>query len=146
MLFTIVFLGFTYPIVPVPTNVMKITEVYQLADGRVSYHYEIADEYQLNRIQFNMDEDGNFYITPKRPFIKTKDVLKASFFKNMYYTFGDFSKTVYRNKFGDDAEIKAFYYGTPKNNILVWKKEMNLPKANEKVEEFFSNESNYWTY
>ncbi|WP_097027477.1 zf-HC2 domain-containing protein [Clostridium peptidivorans] len=142
VLFTIVLLGFTYPIVNVPTDVMKITEVSQLSDGRIAYHVELTDEYRLNRLAFNTDEYGNFYITPKRPIFKTKEMKDVPGFKNTYYTFGDFLKTVYRDRYGDNAEIKALYYGSPKDNILIWKKGMELPKASKEVEEFFNDESN----
>lgn len=142
VLFTIVLLGFTYPIVNVPTNVVKITEISQLSDGRIAYHVELTDEYKLNRLAFNMDEYGNFYITPKRPIFKTKKVKNEPGFTNMYYTFGDFLKTVYRDRYGDNAEIKALYYGTPKDKILIWKNGAELPKASEEFEEFFNVESN----
>lgn len=142
ILFAIVLLGFTYPVVNVPSNVVKITEISQLSDGRIAYHVELTDEYKLNRLAFNTDEHGNFYITPKRPVFKTKKVKDVPGFTNMYYTFGDFLKTVYRDKYGDNAEIKALYYGTPKDKILIWKKGMDLPKASKEVEEFFNVESN----
>ncbi|GAA0722290.1 hypothetical protein GCM10008905_13630 [Clostridium malenominatum] len=141
-LFTIVYLGFTYPIITVPTNIVKITDISQLADGRIAYHVELTDGYKLNALNFHMDESGNFYITPKRPIIKTKKMTNIPGFGNMHYTFGDFLKTVYRDKYGDNAEIKALYYGTPKDKILIWKKGMDLPKASEKVEAFFNDESN----
>lgn len=89
-----------------------------------------------------MDKNGNFYITPKRPFIKTKEVSTISGFKDMYYTFGDFLKTVYHDKYGSNAEIKALYFGTPKDKILIWKKGMDLPKASKEIEEYLSNQSN----
>lgn len=47
------------------------------------------------------------------------------------YEFFDIEK-MEKSKGG--GEIKALYYGTPKDNILIWKKGMDLPKANEKVE------------
>lgn len=146
-LFTIIYFAFTYPIVAVPTNVVKITEVSQLADGRVAYHVELTDGYKLNTLKFNTDENGNFYITPKRPIIRMKEVTNVPTFRNMYYTFGDFLKTVYRDKYGEDAEIKALYFGTPKDKILVWKKGMDLPKASEKLEAFSKEEfSSYMPY
>lgn len=133
-LFTIVFSAFTYPIVDVPTNVAKITDVSQLADGRIAYHIQLTDGYELNRIKYNTDENGNFYLTPKRPIIKKKRMIGAPGFANMYDTFDDFLKTVYRDKYGANAEIKALYWGNPKDNILIWEKGMSLPKASEQVE------------
>ena len=66
--------------------------------------------------------------------LKLYKMIGASGFANMYDTFDDFLKTVYRDKYGANAEIKALYWGNPKDNILIWKKGMNLPKASEQVE------------
>lgn len=147
MLSAIVFLAFTWSIVNVPTDVIKVTDACQLADGRIAYHIELTDGYELDRIKFNMDEKGNFYMSPKRPVIKKKPVVSEAGFGNMYYTSGDFLQSVYRDKYGKDAEIKALYWGTPKHGILIWKKGMDLPKASEKLETFFKGEtSTYMPY
>ena len=37
----------------------------------------------------------------------------------------------------EGAEIKALYYGTPEDNILIWKKGMDLPKASKDIEDMF---------
>lgn len=37
----------------------------------------------------------------------------------------------------DGMEIKALYYGTPKEHVLIWKKGMDLPKASEEIEKMF---------
>lgn len=37
----------------------------------------------------------------------------------------------------DDKEVKALYYGSQEDNILIWKKGMNLPKTSEKIENMF---------
>ena len=103
------------------------------ADGTIAYHVELTDGYELLRCQYNMDENGSFYVTPKRPIIKTKTE-KKSLLSNTYDTLNEVMKSAYQNKYGSGAEIKAFYYGTPKDRILIWKKGMNLPKASEKDE------------
>jgi hypothetical protein len=138
VLITLLFLGFTWPIINVSTKVIKITEVSRLQDGSVAYHYELTDGYESKMSKFQMDDDGNFYITPKRPIIRTKALTGGEFsLANMYQVFDDFYRMVYKNKYGEDAEIKSLYYGTPKDKILVWKEGMNLPEASAEVEANF---------
>lgn len=48
----------------------------------------------------------------------------------MYYAIGDFLKKVYYDKYGSNAEIKALYFVTPNDKILIWKKaSFNLADA-----------------
>lgn len=68
----------------VPTNVIRVTEVSMLADGKIAYH----------------------------------------------------------DKYGSNAEIKALYFGTPKDKILILKEGMDLPKVSKEIEEYFNNQSN----
>ena len=68
-----------------------------------------------------MDADGNFYLTPLRPIVKTR--AKYDKFLDIY-TFEHESR-VYKEKYGDDAEIKALYFRTSDEDIL------NLEKRNE---------------
>ncbi|MDF2714030.1 MAG: hypothetical protein K0R28_955 [Paenibacillus sp.] len=134
---TVIFLGyiglFHWNIATVPTDVIQVTDVSQLADGRIAYHVKFTDGYDLNEVRFDSDENGNFYLTPYRPVVKAKPLADGGL-ENMYYTISDFEKHVYQEKHGDDKEITALYYGTRTDNILIWKKGMNLPAASEKVE------------
>lgn len=134
----IIFLGygvFNWNIISVPTDVIEITDVCRLGDGRIVYHSKITDGYQLRRCKYEMDKEGNFYVIPCRPIIKTKSIGLG--FEDTYDDLGGVQNSAYHSKYGDDAEIKALYYGSIKDNILVWKKGMNLPEASGKVEEMF---------
>ncbi|TMV49520.1 zf-HC2 domain-containing protein [Paenibacillus mesophilus] len=137
---TVISLGyvglFRWNVTTVSTDVIQITDVSKLVDGRVAYHVKLTDGYDLNEIRFETDENGNFYMTPYRPVIKAKPIANVGLF-NMYYTFADFEKHVYQEKHGDDREITALYFGTRKDNILIWKKGMDLPAASDKVEAYF---------
>lgn len=137
--FTVIFLGyfglFHWNITSVPINVVKITNVCELKDGRIGYHFELTDGYNLNRIKYDMDEKGNFYLTPLRTIIKAK--AQSTYGLANGYEFYDI-KGLEMNRKG--AEIKALYYGTPKDNILIWKKGMDLPKASEEIEKMFDFE------
>jgi hypothetical protein len=138
--FTVIFLGyiglFQCNIVSVPTDVVEITNVCQLADGRIVYHVKLTDGYELRRIKFNMEESGKFYESPYRPIIKSKSNIDIGL-NNSYYLFGEVQQSVYKDKYGEDAEIKALYFGTQEDNILVWEEGMDLPKASEEIEKMF---------
>ena len=122
---------FHWHITNVPTDVVEIKNVSKLADGKIVYHIELTDGYALNRIKFDMDEDGNFYLTPLRPIIKKEAHPPYAMTKG--YQFFD----IEGREMGYGREIKALYYGTPEDNILIWKKGMDLPKASEEVENMF---------
>ena len=79
-----------------------------------------------------MDKAGNFYMTPVRPIIKKK--AQPPYGLANGYDFFDI-ESARSNR--DGKEIKALYYGTPEDNILIWKKGMNLPKASEEIENMF---------
>ncbi|HDR7380532.1 MULTISPECIES: zf-HC2 domain-containing protein [Bacillus cereus group] len=137
--FSIILVGyvglFNWNIVSVPTNMVEVSDISELKDGRIAYHIKIKDGYALNRIKFNMDKNGNFYLMPLRPIIK-KDAQSPNGLANMY----DFFDIKGQEMNQDGSEIKALYLGTPKDNILIWKKGMDLPKAGEEIEKMFDLE------
>ena len=49
---------------------MEIKNISEKADGKIVYYAEINDGYSLNTLKYDMDKEGNFYITPLRPIIK----------------------------------------------------------------------------
>lgn len=143
-LFTVVFLGylglFTWNIITVPTDVVEISDVSRLIDGRIAYHVKLTDGCQLNECRFNMDEDGNFYVTPMRPLVKKK-VNGLAGLANTYDSLDDVQKSAYQDKYGAGKMIKALYYGTPEDYILIWKDGMDLPAASDRVEAMFSEDN-----
>jgi len=123
---------FHWHITNVPIDVVKIKNVSKLENGIIIYENDITDGYSINRTKYDMDEKGNFYLTPLRPIIKSKAQPPYSMVKG-YDTFNIEAQEMNR----DGAEIKALYYGTPEDNILIWKKGMDLPKASEEIENMF---------
>lgn len=119
---------FRWNIINVSTDVIKITDVCRLSDGRIAYHVKLIDGYILNQCNFNTDKKGNFYVKPVRSVIKQKqkkDTLAG--LADMYYDFNPKEK-----------QSKALYWGTYKDNILIWKEDMPLPKASQEVEDMFN--------
>lgn len=135
LLFSFIILGyfglFHWNITSISTDVVKIKNISELADGKIVYYAEINDSYSLNRLKYDMDKEGIFYITPLRPIIKQKEHLPSILKKG--YDFIDIKEQEkIRGK-----EIKAIYYGISKDKILIWEKGMDLPKASEEIEDMY---------
>lgn len=123
---------FHWHITNVPIEVVEIKNVSKLENGSIVYENDITDGYSIYRIKYDMDEKGNFYLTPLRPIIKSKAQPPYSMVKG-YDIFNIEGQELNR----EGAEIKALYYGTPEDNILIWKKGMDLPKASKDIEDMF---------
>ncbi|MCJ8012989.1 zf-HC2 domain-containing protein [Paenibacillus sp. KQZ6P-2] len=141
LLFVIFILGyiglFRWNIIPVPMNVVEIKDVSQLADGRIAYHVQLTDGYDLNVIKHKLDEDGNMYIMPYRTIIKKKPITDVGL-HNMYYLSDPAENNAWQAKWGDNIEMRALYFGTKDDNILIWKKGMNLPAASKQIEDNYN--------
>lgn len=135
LLFSLIILGyfglFHWHVTNVSTDVVEIKNVSELADGKIVYYAEINDGYSLNRLKYDMDKEGNFYITPLRPIIKQEAQSLNGLEKG--YDFIDIKE---QEKVRGKV-IKTIYYGTPKDKILIWEKGMDLPKASEEIENMF---------
>ncbi|GIP52854.1 hypothetical protein J42TS3_18890 [Paenibacillus vini] len=126
---------FRWNIIPVPSNVIAISDVSRLENGKIAYHIALTDGYESNFSKFEMADDGNVYIVPYRPIIKTKAKVKIAV---SYYSAMNEMDYFYKEKYGEDREMEALYYGKPEDSILVWKKGMEVPAASDKVEAWFN--------
>lgn len=123
---------FHWNITSVPTDVVEIKNISEMADGKIVYYAEINDGYSLNSLKYDMDEEGNLYIIPLRPIIKQEAVQPLGILEKGYDIIDIKDQEIVRGE-----GIKALYYGSPKDNILIWKKGMDLPKASEEIENMF---------
>ncbi|MGE7623052.1 zf-HC2 domain-containing protein [Viridibacillus sp. NPDC096237] len=123
---------FHWNITSVPTDMVEIKNISEMADGKIVYYAEINDGYSLNSLKYDMDEEGNLYIIPLRPIIKQEAVQPLSVLEKGYDFIDIKDQEIVRGE-----GIKALYYGTPKDNILIWKKGVDLPKASEEIENMF---------
>ena len=138
LLMIIIFLGyvglFIWDVKSVSTDIVEIRDISEMEDGKIVYYAEINDGYSLNTIKYDMDGEGNFYMTPLRPLIKKK--AQPPYGGEKGYDYIDIKvQQEYRGK-----EIKRIYYGTPKDKILIWEKGIELPKTSEEVEKNFGFE------
>ncbi|MBE7681219.1 MULTISPECIES: zf-HC2 domain-containing protein [Paenibacillus] len=134
-IFSLLILGYIgltqWNIVTVPTEVIRITDISQLSDGKIVYHVKMTDGYNVNQINYKVNSDGDVYMVPVRPLIRSKQ----------YYQIGLANKYDFVNleqiRANQGVEIRAVYYGSPKEPILIWKKGAELPVASDTVEALF---------
>jgi Putative zinc-finger len=123
---------FNWEIVDVGTQDANITQV-SLHEGKIFYHLQVDDGYAIQSLINNKKEDGNLYVTAKRPVIKRKS--EAPYIFENTYEFIDLS---WQNE--DGKEVKAIYFGTPDDRKLIWKDGMDLPQTEQSVLERFGME------
>ncbi|UHA75461.1 zf-HC2 domain-containing protein [Paenibacillus sp. 481] len=132
-----IYLGFVglfqWNITKVPTDVVKITDISQMKNGSVAFHATLTDGYDLNQIAFTLDSGGNYYVTPLRPIIKSKEFAHIGL-GNMYHTVDVKRLNNEQKEKRDRIQIEAVYWGSPEDRILVWKKGVVLPPANDALE------------
>ena len=130
---------------PVPTEKIQITDVRQLSDGRVLYHFRIDDDRNLRLIQFEFDEEGNMYYVPKRALYTEKRMLPSLADSDREL---DIPKmNAWARGRGIDQEITRIWYGRGEDAILLWEEGMELPAASESDEAAWGYEpgsANYW--
>lgn len=120
--------------IPVSADVLEVTEVSQLSDGRIIYHLTVKDDKNLYFIKFTTNEDGSYYITPMRSIIETKRTSNLGLF-NEYFMVDISENNAYQQNHGDGIVITSCYIGPQDNAILIWKDGMELPPASDALEE-----------
>ena len=130
---------------PVPAEKIEITNVRQLSDGRVLYHFFIDDGLNLRRTKFEYGEDGNMYCVPVRALI-TEKRWEGNSPANMELLL-DMEMVDDQAKFMGFREIDHVWYGRGEDAILLWEEGMKLPAASEADEAVYGyNEvsADYW--
>lgn len=115
---------FEWNVQKVKSQHFNISNVAQLNNGDIVYDVDFTDNYDVMRVKYSSDEEGNFYMTPLRPIVKTETD----------HPFGDSHEEFNLEDMSDSNEITALYYGSPGDAVLIWKKGMELPKASEEIE------------
>ena len=131
----------------IPADRVTVSDVSMLSDGNIAFHMYIDDKYDLNAIGADIDKDGNMYITPQRSIIENKRIADFdSGLFNMYYgvEIHEFDPETGRDTnpyldffFTEGVAPKAVYLRLRGEDVLIWEQGMELPAANEKVEEQF---------
>ena len=131
---------------PVPVEKIQITNVRQLSDGRVLYHFYIDDDLNLRRIRFEYDEEGNKYYVPLRALITEKrwdGVTSAD--REMALDVAE--ENAWAESQEIDREVTRVWYGRGEDAILLWEEGMDLPAARAADEAAWGHEpgsADYW--
>ena len=131
---------------PVPAEKIQITNVRQLSDGRVLYHFYIDDGLNLRRIKFEYDEAGHKYYVPVRSLITEKrwdGVTSAD--REMALDVAE--ENAWAESQGIDREVTRVWYGRGEDAMLLWKEGMDLPAASAADEAAWGYEqgsADYW--
>lgn len=130
---------------PVDPEKMEITNVRQLSDGRVLYHFYIDDELALHVIRFEYDEEGNKYYIPVRALVTEKRWEGNSPADNEKCL--DVAEEIaWAKEQGVEREITRVWYGRGEGAILLWEEGMDLPAASEADEAIWGYEPGSATY
>lgn len=128
---------FRWNIIKVPSSHIQITDISQLKNGKIAYHVKITDGYVLNQINARLESDGNFYITPVRPVIKSRKFAELGL-GNRYDSID--LEALKINRSDPSSEIKAIYFGPKDDNpVLLWEPGIELPDASAEIEAQFDN-------
>lgn len=137
--FAILYLGYLgvteWNITRVPSEVIQITEVSQLQNGRIAYHVKMTDGYAVNQVKGVWDDD-RLYLVPVRPLIKTRKFADISL-ANTYDTLNLDQIRANRKAAGKSANVRAVYYGPQEEPILLWEPGIELPPASDALEAQF---------
>ena len=131
---------------PVPVEKIQITNVRQLSDGRVLYHFYIDDDLNLRRIKFEYDGEGNKYYVPVRALITEKrwdGVTPADRERILDVA----EENAWAESQGIDREVTRVWYGRGEDAILLWEEGMDLPAASAADEAHWGYEpgsADYW--
>lgn len=120
--------------IPVSADVLEVSEVSQLSDGRIIYHLNVKDNKNLYFIKFTTNEDGSYYMTPMRSIIESKRTSNLGLF-NEYFMVDIAENNAYQQKYGDGIVMTSCYIGPQDNAILIWEDGMELPLASDALEE-----------
>lgn len=114
-------------IFPVDPATMEITDVRQLKDGRILYHFYIDDDLGLRLTRFEYDEAGDMYYVPTRALI-TEKRWEGNSPANMEKVLDLEIDASYAGDHGVE-ELVRVWYGRGEDAILLWEEGMELPAA-----------------
>ena len=117
---------------PVDPAKIEITNVRQLSDGRILYHFYIDDDRNLREIRYEYNEDGNLYCLPMRALI-TESRWEGNSPANMDRVL-DMEMVNTEAKYRGIGEITHVWYGQGEDAVLLWEEGMALPAASKQEE------------
>ena len=119
--------------IPVASELLNVSNVSQLADGRIIYHLNVRDNKNLYFIKFTLTKDCAYYMTPMRSIIESKRSSALGLF-NEYFLVDVAENNAHQKSYGDGIVITSVYLGSPDDSILIWNADMELPTASDALE------------
>lgn len=122
---------FMIPLINVPIESLEVESIGKYKDNLL---YKLSMDSSISCGDINIDKDGNAYF-PFKESISSK--LSKNTDKTSIYYLTKLSNEEIKEKFAIDykkengKEVKAIYLGTPNENILIWKKGIELPSLSE---------------
>ncbi|MCM3635849.1 zf-HC2 domain-containing protein [Paenibacillus camelliae] len=150
----------------VPAENFEVSHVYQLSDGSITYWLRATDGYELQMLKPIYDEQGNAYIQGYRPIVKRKATITYGLhnyihrmelnplhritvnetYRSEPNSNDEFTFSLNQSNDIDSSnpmidlnrtELKAIYYGTKDDHLLIWKEGMEVPQASEELEKYW---------
>ena len=133
-LFASFLLATQWDFIEISTHEMKITEIYQLQDGRIIYKLDVPEGVYCRDWKF-VDKDGCNYKIPVTSLINTT---KLQGFKSELeeYQMVDYAEHNAWNKAQGLEPVTAWYLGSPNSGtpLLIYEEGMELEPAPEALE------------
>ena len=136
-----------WTVFPVDPAKIQVTDLRQLSDGRILYHFRIDDDRTLHTVRWEFGEDGDVWLLPKRALYTEK--------RDEYLSMADFDQVLsipelnaWAQGNGVDTETVRIWYGQGEDRVLLWEEGMELPAANQRDEEtygFNAESAAYWS-
>lgn len=124
----------------VPMERIEVTNVRQLSDGRLLFHMFVDDEYDLREVRYIYDQEGNWYIVPRRPVVKEKRWGTSGHLWDKDYIIDVAEHNEWSAKHGDGVQVTKVWVGHGEDAILLWEEGMTLPAASAADETAWSCE------
>lgn len=125
---------------------IQVTDLRQLSDGRILYHFRIDDDRDLNSIYWDFGEDGDVWLLPKRALYTEKRDEHLSL-ANLDQVLSVPELNNSAREMGIEMETVRIWYGKDEDRVLVWEKDMELPAASPEDEArygFDEASAEYW--
>ena len=132
-------------IVPIDLSAGTVTDLCQLADGRLLFHVEWPEGFDPGIMQ-TWENDGDSVRLMSRRAILEPDYEWERNWDN-YMIFDVAEENTWSALHGDGTQIKKLYLGAGEDAKLVWEKGMDVPPANDELNEFYGYEigsAEYW--
>lgn len=116
-------------VIPIESKNLRVGEVTQIDEGVIHCELGIWDDHDaFGYFEYTLTEDGKLYMTPMRSVITRADRWSdVSFYR-------DFNNLWGLRGIELGSKATGFYFGTPEDHLVVWEEGMELPAANEEVE------------